>query len=368
MTPPYLDIIYPFIIFFILFILNRQFQCRYSHIFEKSIGLILVIWYALIDLKYGIAFGIIYMIYLMRWRDVKLYEGLEHNEISKTNEYNYQKMKENAVIPLDIYQTWHTTELPPKMKENVNNLKNKNPEFKHHLYDDNDCREFIEKNYDKDVLHAFDSLIPGAYKADLWRYCILYKNGGIYLDIKFNCEDNFKLIELTDKEYLVLDRPYAKHNINIQDDLNLFNDKNFYKNIYKKIDSNIWKNKEIGLYNALMVCKPNNPILLECINSIVENVKQQNYDYNPLYVTGPGLLGEKCFRGDYSNIQNKINLFNSLNGNYILNRNKKILSHYPEYRIEQKNFQKNEHYYNLWFKKKIYQDTKTESLNPSKKT
>ena len=79
MTPPYLDIIYPFIIFFILFILNRQFQCRYSHIFEKSIGLILVIWYTLIDIKYGIAFGIMYMVYLMRWNHNFVFEGLENN-------------------------------------------------------------------------------------------------------------------------------------------------------------------------------------------------------------------------------------------------------------------------------------------------
>jgi mannosyltransferase OCH1-like enzyme len=103
---------------------------------------------------------------------------------------DYEKMKENAVIPLNIYQTWHTKNLPTKMQENVNCLKRQNPEFKYYLYDDYDCREFIKKNFDKDVLNAFDTLIPGAYKADLWRYCILYKNGGIYLDINFKCEDS----------------------------------------------------------------------------------------------------------------------------------------------------------------------------------
>jgi len=325
-------------------------------VFEKLIGLILVTWYTLIDIKYGIAFGMIYMIYLMRWNHNFVIEGLENNEISKTKEYDYEKMKENAIIPLDIYQTWHTKNLPTKMGENVKNLKYKNPEFEYHLYDDYECRDFIKKNFDKEVLNAFDTLIPGAYKADLWRYCILYKNGGVYLDIKFKCEDNFKLIELTDKEYFVLDRPYARYNINIEDDLTIVNDKNYYKHVFKNIDTNFWKNKEIGLYNALMVCKPNNPILLECINSIVENVKQKNYDYNHLYVTGPGLLGEKYFKGDFSKV-NSINLFNSLSGNYILNRNKKILSHYPEYRIEQKKYQKNEYYYILWKNKKIYKET-----------
>jgi mannosyltransferase OCH1-like enzyme len=78
------------------------------------------------------------------------------------------------------------------MQECVDKLKKDNPEFEYHFYDDNQCREYIKDNFNKDVLHAFDKLIPGAFKADLWRYCILYKKGGIYLDIKYQCENNFK--------------------------------------------------------------------------------------------------------------------------------------------------------------------------------
>jgi len=348
-------VLVPLIIFFIFIILNQQFRWKYSKVFQKLLGLSLVIVYGLMDISYGIIFGILFMIYLMK-NNNDVFEGLENNDESSQDESSEDIPRENIVIPLDIYQTWHTKKLPPKMNENVKKLKKINSEFKHHLYDDNDCRDFIKNNFDKDVLNAFDTLIPGAYKADLWRYCILYKKGGIYLDIKFQCENNFKLIELTDKEYFVLDRPYAAHNINIKNELIMVNDKNYYKNNFKKIDVDFWKNKNIGLYNALMVCKSNNPILLECINSIDENVKNKNYDYNPIYVTGPGLLGEKYFKGDYSNIEKKIDLFNSLNGNYILNRNKKILSHYPEYRIEQQKYQKNEYYHVLWKKRKIYKE------------
>ena len=78
------------------------------------------------------------------------------------------------MIPLNIFQTWKTKELPPKMQEIVNKLKKQNPEFKHYLFDDNDCRNFIKKHFNKDVLQAFDNLIPGAYKADLFRYQILW--------------------------------------------------------------------------------------------------------------------------------------------------------------------------------------------------
>ena len=100
-------------------------------------------------------------------------------------------------IPLNIFQTYHTLDLPPRMRKCVDKLIQNNPEFTHHLYDDNDCRQFIKDNFPLNVVQAFDKLIPGAYKADLWRYCVLYIHGGIYLDIKYNCANKFKLIELT---------------------------------------------------------------------------------------------------------------------------------------------------------------------------
>src|SRR5271170_2492662 len=65
-------------------------------------------------------------------------------------------------INLNIFQTWHTKELQGFMKLNSEKLQLENPEFKYYLYDDNDCKEFIAKNFDKNVVDAYDSLIPGA--------------------------------------------------------------------------------------------------------------------------------------------------------------------------------------------------------------
>lgn len=260
-----------------------------------------------------------------------------------------------SVIPLNIYQTWHTKKLPPKMKECVEKLKKDNPEFEHHLYDDKMCRKYIKDNYSNDVLNAFDKLIPGAYKADLWRYCILYKEGGIYMDIKFKCVKGFKLIKLTHKEHFVLDRPFAKI-INIAEELNIINNLNYYSNIFSNIDTGFWKNKNLGIYNALMVCKPKNPVLLECINAIVENTKTNYYGHNPLYVTGPGLLGDIYFKNNFDKIQ-EFELFNSLGGNCILNKKRVILKHYDEYRSEQNHNSKTPYYHEAWKNKKIYNNT-----------
>jgi mannosyltransferase OCH1-like enzyme len=53
------------------------------------------------------------------------------------------KDKYNSIIPLHIYQSYFTKNLPIKMNECVNKLKTDNPEFIHHLYDDEDCLVFV---------------------------------------------------------------------------------------------------------------------------------------------------------------------------------------------------------------------------------
>ena len=179
------------------------------------------------------------------------------NKKNSTFPLHIAKKNIHSVIPLNLFQTWNTLELPQYMKKNVELLKKQNPEFTHYLYDDTMCREFISQNFDADVLYSFDKLKPGAYKADLWRYCILYKKGGIYLDIKYRCISHFKLIELTNKEYCVKDRIY---------------------------------NGVVGIYNALLCLKKNNDMLFKCIQEIVHNVKYNLYGFSELYVTGPHLM------------------------------------------------------------------------------
>lgn len=162
----------------------------------------------------------------------------------------------NSVIPLNIFQTWHTKNLPIGMKQSTEYIKRMNPRFKYQLFDDNDCHDFIRDNFDVSVLNAFNKLIPGAYKADLWRYCVLYKLGGIYLDIKYIPANGFRFINLTESEHWVLD-----------------------------VDDN-------GIYNALLVCKAGNSILLSAINKIVEHTQSNFYGSNCLEPTGPKLLAK----------------------------------------------------------------------------
>ena len=207
------------------------------------------------------------------------------------------------------------------MQQNYNYLVESNPKINFHLYDENDCRNFIKDNFEIEVLNAYNSLIPCSYKSDLWRFCVLYKKGGIYMDIKYKCVNNFKFIELTEEEHFIRDKG----------------------------------NKFV--YTALIVTLPNNEIMRKCIYNIVENAQNKYYGNSPLDPTGPSLLAKF-----FSNEQiNELNIYhegsyieNKLNKYYIVKNNNIILSHYHGYRDEQAQFQKNKYYAQLWDDKNIY--------------
>lgn len=86
-------------------------------------------------------------------------------------------------IPKIIYQTWKTVDLPPNVITVRERMIAKNPEYTFHLYDDDAIDTFIRVNFNGRIYSAFSTLKLGAAKADFWRYCVLYKTGGIYLDI-----------------------------------------------------------------------------------------------------------------------------------------------------------------------------------------
>ena len=166
----YQELFIPFIIFFILFILNRKFKGKYNHIFEKSIGIILVTWYTFIDIKYGITFGIIYMIYLMRLTDFEISEGFEN----KNNDYEFIDTPKNTSL-IDEYDK---KELDFLLKnKDVNNkifLKN----IFHKKYTQNFF--FNMKNYIYKMNSSSSSIIQYPYSDE--KYIMIVRNTNYYLD------------------------------------------------------------------------------------------------------------------------------------------------------------------------------------------
>jgi mannosyltransferase OCH1-like enzyme len=229
------------------------------------------------------------------------------------------KQNYDVKVPLNIFQTWHSKILPPGMAKTVLMNKSLNPKFRYFLFDDKDCFDFIKNNFDTDVLNAYTSLIPGAYKADLWRYCVLYKKGGIYLDIKYRPLNNFRFINLMEDEHFVLD-----------------NDNNC-------------------IYNAVMICKPGNELLLKAIHKIVENVKKKFYGESFLEPTGPLMLRKLVNENKMLvNIDLKHNEVGNGDSKYIYFKNIPIMKSYQGHIYERENNSKRQHYGVLWKNRNIY--------------
>lgn len=159
-------------------------------------------------------------------------------------------------IPKIIHQTFETRCLPKKMAMAAYSWINRNVDYEYRYYDDYDRRQFIKAHFDNKVLEAYDSLIPGAYKADLWRYCVIYIEGGVYVDIKMGA-----LVPLS---------RLIPHDT----DLMIINDTH-----------------DMTLYNAFFAAKPKHPAILKTIQLVTERVLNKEYGEHILYPTGPMAMG-----------------------------------------------------------------------------
>ncbi len=162
------------------------------------------------------------------------------------------------IIPKKIFQTWKTKNMDLEMANTIKIIQNLNPEYEYKLYTDDECIKYLENNFDFNVVAAFNNLVPGAFKADLFRYCILYKEGGIYIDCKMIPTKPFRqIINPNDKCILV---------------------------------ENTFEFNSTSIYNAFMCSEPKNKLFLECINKIVDYSNNLYYPQDPFAVTGPSLL------------------------------------------------------------------------------
>jgi mannosyltransferase OCH1-like enzyme len=87
------------------------------------------------------------------------------------------------MIPKNIFQSWITKDLHPEIQKKVNLTKQLNPEYNYQLYTDSEIDEFVNTFYPGEVSECFNRLNVPVAKVDFWRYLVLYKYGGIYVDL-----------------------------------------------------------------------------------------------------------------------------------------------------------------------------------------
>lgn len=162
----------------------------------------------------------------------------------------------NTKIPKIIHQSFGSRVVPECLASAVHAWLNLNPEYEYRYYDNGDCRKLIVDNFDDNVVKAFDMLLPGAYRCDLWRVCAIYLYGGIYADIKLGEVFPIKNIIDDDVDYL------------------------FINDIHDN-----------AIYNGLFGAKAKDPVIYKVIMETVRRVLNKEYGSGKLYPTGPLAVG-----------------------------------------------------------------------------
>jgi mannosyltransferase OCH1-like enzyme len=144
--------------------------------------------------------------------------------------------------------------LPPLAAEEIRSRAGGDP-YRMWLLDD--ARTLIGDVYGPEVLSAFDILRPFAYKADLARYCIVNHFGGVYIDLSVT---DFLGFDLAGYEFVGFRDPNSAETS--------------------------WR-----IANGIFYSTKNSPILQTCIFQCVANVRRRFYGKDPLFPTGPSVLG-----------------------------------------------------------------------------
>jgi mannosyltransferase OCH1-like enzyme len=249
-------------------------------------------------------------------RDNKIYYN--DRPLFLIEEEKREKRKNEDTVPLHIWQTWSTRDMPINMQKAVDTLKERNPEFTHTVYDDHMCEEYIQNHFPH-LLSLYKSIIPGAYRADIFRYCILYNEGGVYVDIKYVPVSKIsKFIHIINNDYFCLDRGEY-----------------FTK---------------LGIYNAVLISKKKNPLFYYALKEIKERCERQEYRVNSLYFSGPGLLGEL-----YDHFYDRKNLImHNVNSEFIFLKDNAFLRPYHNYREDQRREKDYKSYNELWLRRKCF--------------
>lgn len=184
------------------------------------------------------------------------------------------------LIPKIIHQTYFEEPLKekyPNFSRLVSSWKHSGWEYR--FYDNEMSIRFLDVHFPPEIREAYEILLPGAYKADLFRYCVLLIYGGIYADIDVLLNMDLSKIDDDIGFVVPVDEP-------------------------GRVDGT-----GSCLWNGLLAAAPGHPFIAKVIEMVVNMVRNRftavdiddmlcpypslkhSHDWDLLFVTGPCILG-----------------------------------------------------------------------------
>ena len=174
-------------------------------------------------------------------------------------------------IPLIIHTTYATRELPAHWIEARKSCTDKNPDFEHRFYTDDELLTFIDENY-KWFIIQYKSYRYNIQRVDAARYFLLYHYGGIYMDLDIGCKKRLEPLLIT-AENSARD---LKH-IGI-----------------------LPQTKPVGMSNDFMASSKNHPFFLNLIESLKKSNQYWFLPYLQVFFSaGPAFLTQKFFEYEW---------------------------------------------------------------------
>ena len=199
--------------------------------------------------------------FLKIFKKKKIIKTIDINNFYPAKIKNYSKK-----IEPNFFQTFKSSKVDEDHNEKYSNFRKKNPEFNFYFFDDLDMDEYMEKNWShRKIYKIYKDSIFGASKADIWRYCILYQYGGIYLDFDSSIEFELSTIPNDVSEFI----SFEKNKISSQISEDYTPDYAFLNNLPKEYKDKI--HPENLVIQWLLIYKKNHPILMTAIEEIEKN-------------------------------------------------------------------------------------------------
>jgi mannosyltransferase OCH1-like enzyme len=103
------------------------------------------------------------------------------------------------MIPKLIHQTAKDRNIPPKWQGYQKKLQDLHPGWTYKLWTDEDNLAFVKKEF-PEFLDIYQKLPRGIMRADVIRYLLMYKLGGLYMDLDY---EMLKPFDLMDKDIVL---------------------------------------------------------------------------------------------------------------------------------------------------------------------
>lgn len=113
---------------------------------------------------------------------------------------------QSSIIPQQIFTGISSLDLiNTDLSDNYEKLRRNNPEWSHEIFTNEMQECFIRDNFGKEIFNAYLSINRryGSARNDLFKYCLIFLKGGIWLDAKSTCEKPFSQIILPTDRFLL---------------------------------------------------------------------------------------------------------------------------------------------------------------------